>query len=188
MGLDMNLYRKKYVKNWDYMKPSERHTVSVKKGRLIRRDINPDKVVFIVEEVAEWRKANAIHAWFVNNVQDGNDDCQSHWVSSEKLAELRDLCKQVLDSSELVESKVVNGYKLAKNENGEIEHIPQYEDGKTIKDPSTAKELLPTTEGFFFGSTDYNEWYYDDIKYTFEVLDEALKQDEGADYEYDSSW
>ena len=25
--------------------------------------------------VCEWRKANAVHKWFVDHVQDGNDDC-----------------------------------------------------------------------------------------------------------------
>ncbi len=30
---------------------------------------------YIQEEVAYWRKANAIHKWFVENVQDGQDDC-----------------------------------------------------------------------------------------------------------------
>ena len=27
------------------------------------------------EEVGYWRKANAIHGWFVRNVQNGKDDC-----------------------------------------------------------------------------------------------------------------
>lgn len=30
-------------------------------------------------------------------------------------------------------------------------------------DEETSAELLPTQGGFFFGSTEYNEWYYDDI-------------------------
>lgn len=27
-----------------------------------------------------------------------------------------------------------------------------------------AKELLPTESGFFFGSTEYDDWYYEDVK------------------------
>lgn len=38
--------------------------------------INPEKVKEITEEVGYWRKANAIHGWFVDNVQKGNDDCK----------------------------------------------------------------------------------------------------------------
>jgi len=30
------------------------------------------------EEVAYWRKANMVHKWFVEHVQDGEDDCDIH--------------------------------------------------------------------------------------------------------------
>ena len=36
---------------------------------------------------------------------------------------------------------------------------------KVLDDNSLAEELLPTRSGFFFGSTDYDEWYFEDIKY-----------------------
>jgi len=42
-----------------------------------------------------WRKANAIHKWFVDNCQDGTDDCRASQVGREQLIELRDLCIQV---------------------------------------------------------------------------------------------
>ena len=32
----------------------------------------------IIEQVGYWRKANQIHNWFVENVQDGEDDCCYH--------------------------------------------------------------------------------------------------------------
>ena len=35
---------------------------------------------------------------------------------------------------------------------------------KVLKDHSKAKELLPTRGGFFFGSTDYDEWYFSNVK------------------------
>lgn len=44
-----------------------------------------------------------------------------------------------------------------------------------------AEDLLPTQSGFFYGSTDYNEWYYKDVEdvrdWASEVL-ENLKDDE----------
>lgn len=43
-----------------------------------------------------WRKANMIHNWFVENVQD-DDDCKPYYVSSEQLHELYDLVCKVLD-------------------------------------------------------------------------------------------
>lgn len=33
-----------------------------------------------------------------------------------------------------------------------------------IADISKAQELLPTTEGFFFGSTEYEDWYKQDLE------------------------
>lgn len=47
-------------------------------------------------EVAYWRKANHIHAWFVKNVQNGVDDCKRYYVSRKQLTELVDTCKKVL--------------------------------------------------------------------------------------------
>lgn len=35
---------------------------------------------------------------------------------------------------------------------------------KVLADHSLAEELLPTQSGFFFGGTDYNEWYFKDIE------------------------
>jgi hypothetical protein len=47
-------------------------------------------------EVAYWRKANAIHRWFVDTCQDGNDDCRQSYVSREQLQKLLETCKAVL--------------------------------------------------------------------------------------------
>lgn len=46
-------------------------------------------------EAAYWRKANQIHKWFVNNVQNGNDDCGTYYVSCEQLEELVELCRSI---------------------------------------------------------------------------------------------
>ena len=96
MGLDMYLYRKHYVKNWDHT--GERWQVSVShNGEPVPADqIDPAKVAYVTEQVAYWRKANQIHAWFVANVQDGVDECQASYVSEEKLAELLAAVRAVL--------------------------------------------------------------------------------------------
>ena len=50
-----------------------------------------------IEDVGYWRKANAIHGWFVEHVQDGKDDCNYHRpVTQEDLRNLLDLCKRVM--------------------------------------------------------------------------------------------
>ena len=35
---------------------------------------------------------------------------------------------------------------------------------RVLKDHKQADYLLPTQSGFFFGSTDYDKWYFDDVK------------------------
>ena len=45
-----------------------------------------------------------------------------------------------------------------------------------LADHSKAEELLPTQGGFFFGSTDYDEWYFEQLEYTVPKLKEAIKE------------
>ncbi len=140
----------------------------------------------IIDQVGYWRKANEIHNWFVENVQDGIDDCcYHHEVTEEMLKLLRDTCQTVLDSSELTDGKIYNGttYKDGMT-------YQNYEDGKVLLNPSVAEKLLPTTSGFFFGSTDYDEYYIEDLKNTIEIIDKVLAE---TDFEtqmiyYVSSW
>lgn len=35
---------------------------------------------------------------------------------------------------------------------------------KVLSDHSLAEKLLPTEDGFFFGSTEYDDWYFDDLR------------------------
>lgn len=102
--------------------------------------------------IGYWRKANAIHQWFVVNCQDGNDDCRSAYVSREKLTELKALCEKV------------------------------------VLQPAMAGEELPTQQGFFFGGTEYDEWYFSDIKDTIKIIDNCLQMPIDWDFYYHSSW
>lgn len=38
----------------------------------------------------------------------------------------------------------------------------------------TSKKLLPTQGGFFFGSTEYDQWYYEDVERVYEIFKEIL--------------
>ena len=58
---------------------------------------------------------------------------------------------------------------------------------KVKADNTLAETLLPTASGFFFGGEEYDEWYFNDIDHTIEVLKEALS-DKDASYYYSSSW
>lgn len=56
----------------------------------------PEHVTYIEQEACYWRKANMIHNWFVQNVQEGVDDCKDYEVTRDKIKELIELCKSVL--------------------------------------------------------------------------------------------
>ena len=50
-----------------------------------------------------------------------------------------------------------------------------------LEDHSKAEELLPTRAGFFFGSTEYDDWYFGDVesvKTTFESILEDFNPEE----------
>ena len=53
---------------------------------------------------------------------------------------------------------------------------------------SLAKELLPSASGFFFGGTDYDEWYFSQLESTIKIIDECLELPDSWDFEYCSSW
>lgn len=100
-----------------------------------------------------WRKANAIHQWFVENCQDGEDNCRPYTVSREDLEKLRNLCMEVLDGA-------------------------------------PPEDRLPTTDGFFFGNTEYGDWYYQSLRDTVATVDKVLVAfPEGRwEFIYQASW
>jgi len=125
----------------------------------------------ISENVGYWRKANQIHGWFVENIQDGEDDCQYHREVTEKdIIKLHNTCIAVLMNSKLVPGDVVNGYHLS--DKGKKE--PFVEAGKVIEDPSVAEKLLPVQDGFFFGNDGYNQYYIRDLEETVKICDDVL--------------
>lgn len=139
----------------------------------------------IIEEVGYWRKANAVHKWFVDNIQGGNDDCGYYEVSSGQLKELLNICKLIKQKSVLKKGKIANGCRF---ENGK--EVPIMEDGEYIENPEVAAKYLPTQSGFFFGHTEYDQWYMENIEDTIDILTKVLKE---TDFDnkmvvYTSSW
>jgi hypothetical protein len=154
MGLDMYLYKEIFV-GAQYEHRNVKGTISITTGdKDTPVPVNFERVSEIRERVAYWRKANAIHKWFVDNCQDGVDECQESPLTYEELNTLLELCKRIKANNSL------------------------------------AGELLPTQSGFFFGSTDYDNWYFEDINSTIEQLELVLKEPDAkmSDYIYRSSW
>lgn len=173
------------MQNWEHTPEENRHTITILKGG--KPSIIPvDKITYIETEEIYWRKANHIHKWFVDNVQNGNDDCGTYYVSREQLRELLDTVTKVLESSELQIDMVENG-ATASPETGGV-FVTNWEVGKAIKDPTIAQELLPCTSGFFFGGTDYDQYYYEQLEDTSKELERILASENGGTFYYHSSW
>jgi len=95
MGLDMYLTRKVYVHNYDNDPKKGYYVTVTKDGKPC--GIESAKITYVEEEIGYWRKANAIHKWFVDNVQGGKDDCGTYYLNADKLKQLADKCQEVLD-------------------------------------------------------------------------------------------
>lgn len=94
MGLDMYLSAEKFVSGYDHNK-DEKFAKILDIMSVVREDVENFATVSIT--VGYWRKANAVHNWFVQNVQGGVDECQRSYVSPSKLMELRNDAKAALD-------------------------------------------------------------------------------------------
>jgi hypothetical protein len=188
MGLDMSAARKVYVKQWEYQSDDERYTVEIARGGKPVKGISSRDISSIDEEVMYWRKANHIHAWFVDNVQNGQDDCKTYHVSWDRLADLLSSCCKVLEASKLVDGLVNTGTVYDKKH---PKGLAVLRPGKVIEDTTVAERYLPTRPGFFFGSMQYDEAYLDDVKETREWIVRMLSDRDngvpGAIY-YESSW
>ena len=101
------------------------------------------------EEVMYWRKANAIHNFFVNEVQGGKDDGGIYFVSIDNFKELKGKLENIIKAYEL---------KCDMQEVGE--------------------DVLPTQGGFFFGGVDYDDYYIDMAELTLELIYELLDNEE----------
>lgn len=165
MGLDSYLTKEIYV-GANYSHSNVKGTISLTKGEdntPIKVDLS--KVLEIIEHVGYWRKANAIHNWFVENVQDGVDNCQKAYVSYKDLEALKEACeatKRILD--QVPSATVEDDYKVW---------------------PQQLELPLVPTEGFFFGSTKIDSWFYRDLEDTIKIIEDLDK--EGI-YYYQSSW
>jgi hypothetical protein len=107
MGLDMYLSVRKYVSRLDFNAEREKGSGIPEDPQFHRLVESLDMAEFLepgesagasVEiPVAYWRKAYAIHKWFVDTRADGVDECQPIGVAPEHLEELVALCRKVLD-------------------------------------------------------------------------------------------
>lgn len=165
MGLDMYLEKETYVQNWDHIPKEKQYSVLVTRGGNAVTHINTERVTSVKEELIFWRKANAIHDWFIRHCAENDvDDCKPVYVTIDDLANLLESVRKVLPT----------------------------------RDTKMAMELLPPSKGFFFGSDDIDDGYWDDLEFTEVELDKVIKEAKLLDdppfmpdmvsYYYKASW
>jgi hypothetical protein len=148
MGLDMYLDKEKLLSEFnngkDLIAPILKIVGAKDEGNNYRHTTVSVPAIY-------WRKCNAIHNWFVQNVQNGMDNCEKYYVGEKELKELLALVKEQLKNKKQI--------------------------------------LLEPKAGFFFGSTEIDDWYWEEMKRTEKELERELKYaDDGWTFTYQSSW
>jgi hypothetical protein len=158
MGLDMFLFKTKRTNHSiDELKSLDRYDLTPEDEDvkdllpLYESDYSKGKYC-IFKEVSYWRKFNALHNWFVTNVQIGIDDCGMYEVTKDHVEDLLDTLFIVLEE----------------------------------KDPT---DFMPVI-GFFFGSNEVDEYYWEQVENTRDKMYRLLND---FDWEnerlfYHSSW
>ena len=106
MGLDMYLNAKKYLFSYPEDGPDAKTATAIAE----QMGLPNARIKQIEAEAMYWRKANAIHQWFVDNVQGGTDDCGEYEASREQLQELLDLITEVIDSKDASKLPPASGF------------------------------------------------------------------------------
>jgi hypothetical protein len=157
----MYLYRREYISGWDWNdNPKEMKLYSdiLEYTGAEKCVASPHAQVEIC--VAYWRKANAIHGYFVKEYGGGVDECQSIYVTKQDLMNLRLACNNVLMAPA----------------------------GVKMEDVASDYNLSPTP-GFFFGSYEMDDWYMEDLRLTMKQIDIVLATSgEYSDFIYRASW
>lgn len=169
MGLDMYL---------EIRKSEYRSKYSKNKGSRLKLEYPKDITEFIPDltdlrisrqtnyEVGYWRKANQIHNWFMQNCA-RRDEYDNPIDDCRPIEITVDKLEELLDTCK-----------------------------KVLADHSLAGSLLPTTDGFFFGSTEYDDYYFGELEQTIEIIEPVLKfakhkleiKDYAWEVYYQASW
>lgn len=117
-----------------------------------------------IESTTYFRKVN-----FLLNHFGYTENCTNISVTKEQIEDLLNKCSNIL--IKLDNTNFENGEQVAEL-------------------VALCKDTLPTQDGFFFGSTDYNGFYFDDIKEVHKAMIELLENTDFDTHEIlmDCSW
>ncbi len=148
MGLDQGISKKIYVGAiWEHRKVEGTVNLTING---IEIPINLNRLEYVEEKVADFRKFNALHRWVVDNLFYGEEDNCVPISLNPGIEDLFSITNQLLEN----------------------------------QDEDHAKELLPTGSGFFFGSLEYDEYYWEDVAMLRDALKDILLHDPELQHEY----
>ena len=134
------------------------------------------------EKIGYWRKFNALHSYIVTEIGK-NPESNCEYIEMlesdiDTLLEKLGRIKEILDGAPKL--------KFETNEWNGQEYSTWDYDKKTQN--AVAKILAPQ-DGFFWGSTDINSFYYDNILSSIKIFIEAKRRAQaGQTIEYSSWW
>lgn len=155
--------------------------------------VDKENTAYVVQgnyEAAYWRKANQIRQWFVNHIEEFNEDdnCEYYNVTRELLerliidchcvllsrngVEVDDKLRKKMDKVKTLSERGVDGEKDGAKETLEKMERKYGLSGVTVK----PEEIMPTSSGFFFGSTEYDDWYYNTLENTIEMCQKVIDE------------
>lgn len=160
MGLDMYLEVRKFVPAKNYKVVDGDYTSEFHQEYVDILEASKMKSLAAVDSVGLSITETAIYWRKVNSIH--------NWFI-EKVAKGVDECQPIYVSREQLELL--------------LETVTEAIDTKNA-------ELLPPASGFFFGSTNVDEWYWNDLKYTKTELKTILRktEDEDISFIYQASW
>lgn len=195
MGLDMYLKARAYYSAYNFedddKKDEFNRLVTALNLSQFVDSASPDAAVEFT--IGYWRKANAIHGWFIKNCADGDEDASGMSVSRDKLKELRETCIKVMDekpevvmpATSLVRSIDSTSPEAIENFIRETAILEAH--NREFNKPD-ASDPLPPVSGFFFGSTEKDERYYLQIAQTIAIIDKCLSLPGNFYFGYEASW
>jgi hypothetical protein len=162
MGLDMYLRTNKYVSRFDYK------TIDGDMQRKPNDDFKIVATLFGMEDKVDKDSFGGINISFP----------MGYWRKANHIHNWFVL--NVQDGEDNCASYYVPLHKLE-----ELKVV--CEDVLKAKHPDINDDILPTQSGFFFGGTDYDEYYYGAIQETIDIIDRCIASGH-QDFEYQSSW
>lgn len=166
MGLDMYLSARKYIQQVDYKFENGQHS----------KEYNPEY--------------KTLESFFPAGASEYSDNSGGYVeITIGYWRKANHIHKWFVDKTQSGEDKCEPSW-VTKEQLQDLRVLCQM----VLDEPDKAQELLPSESGFFFGSTEYDEWYMESTKHTINVLDNAIQLIDnepdkwGLDIQYRASW